>query len=172
MSCLSSCLMSCLLAYILPCILKCFVMSNLIHAFLICVPNFSSLAWLEVPQEPPSHPQCHTLRTLKVPDWRLQGWHHESSWYVIFDLCTKFQLSSMNRSASRTPCPSSPTWRMLKVPDRRLGGWGHTWRVGSSRELILNVSWRSDSIWLRYWYVFSGNRTWERQTDRPYSNVI
>ena len=53
MSCLLSCMMSCLLAYILPCILKCFVMSNLIYAFLICLTHFSSLAWLEVLQEPP-----------------------------------------------------------------------------------------------------------------------
>ena len=73
--------------------------------FLTCVPNFSFRAWLEVPQEPP-HPQSHTCRTFMVPDWRLGGWghpwHHGSLWYVVFDLCIKFQLSSMIRCASRT----------------------------------------------------------------------
>ena len=43
--------------------------------FLTCVPNFSSLACLEVPQEP-ARPRSHTWRTLKVPDWRLGGWGH------------------------------------------------------------------------------------------------
>ena len=51
--------------------------------FLTCVPNLSSLAWLEVCQ---GHPvlDVHTWRTLMVPDQVLgeQGhpWHHESSW--------------------------------------------------------------------------------------------
>jgi len=52
-------------------------------------------------------PWSHTWRTLKVPDWSLGWWGHSwvngLSWYVIFDLCAKFQLSSMNRSVSRTP---------------------------------------------------------------------
>ena len=46
---------------------------------------------------------------------------------MIFDLCAKFQLSSMNRSVSRTPLPWSHTWRTLKVSDWRLGGLGHPW---------------------------------------------
>ena len=74
--------------------------------FLTCVPNFSSLACLEVPQEPP-RPRSHAWRMGKVPDWSLgrwsHPWRHGSSWYVIVDLCTENQLSSMFRSASRTP---------------------------------------------------------------------
>ena len=54
-----------------------------------------------------SHPWSHTWRMLMIPDWILgrwgHFWHHGSSWYVILDLCAKFQLSSMNRSVSRTP---------------------------------------------------------------------
>ena len=80
--------------------------------FLTCVPNLSSVAWLEVCQEPPIL-EVHTLRMLMVPDWILGWWghsgHHGSSWYMILDLCTKFQLSSMNRSVSRTPRPGSHT---------------------------------------------------------------
>ena len=76
--------------------------------FLTCVPNFSSLAYLEVCQEPPIL-KVHTWRTLRVPDWILGGWghcwHHGLSWYVILDLCAKFQLSSMNWSVSRNPHP-------------------------------------------------------------------
>ena len=75
--------------------------------FLTCVPNFSSLAWLEVPQEPP-RPRSHTWRTLKVPDWRLEGWghpwRHGSSWYVITHICAKFKLSSITRSV-KNPRP-------------------------------------------------------------------
>ena len=43
--------------------------------FLTCVPNFSSLPWLELCQEPPVL-EVHTWRTLKVPDWSLGGWGH------------------------------------------------------------------------------------------------
>ena len=64
--------------------------------FLTCVPNFSSLACLEVPQEPP-RPRSHTWRMLKVPDWSLGGqghhWCHGSSSYVVRNLCTKFQVN-------------------------------------------------------------------------------
>jgi len=75
------------------------------------------------------HPRSHTWRTLKVPDWILGGWSHSwhngSSWYVIFDLCAKFQHSSMNRSVSRTP-PSSKSY----LEDVE-GSWLDTWRMGS-----------------------------------------
>ncbi len=56
------------------------------------------------------------------------GWqfrYHSSSWYVIFNFCAKFPLSSMIRSLSRNPHPRSDTWRTLKVPDWILGWWGH-----------------------------------------------
>ena len=64
-------------------------------------------------------PRCHTWRTLMVADLILGGWghswHHGLSWYVILDLCAKFQLSSMNKILSRTPHTwSSHTWMMLK----------------------------------------------------------
>ena len=61
--------------------------------FLTCVPNFSSLACLEVPQEPP-RPRSHTWRTLKVPDWRLGKWGHSwrvgPSWETPRNLSWKF----------------------------------------------------------------------------------
>ena len=80
--------------------------------FLTCVPKFSSLAWIEVCQEPP-RPRSHSWRTLMVPHWILGGWdhswHHWLSWYVNLDLCAKFQLSCMNKSVSRTPHPWSHT---------------------------------------------------------------
>ena len=88
-------------------------------------------------------PRSHTWRMLMVPDWILGWWSHPwrqiLSWYVILDLYTKFQLSSMNRSVSRTPCPRSHTWRMLMVPDRTLGGWGYPWRHGSSWYMVLDL---------------------------------
>ena len=97
--------------------------------FLTCVPNFSSLAWLEVPQEPP-RPRSDTWRKLMVPEWRLGGWghpwNHGSSWYVTLDLCSKFLLSSMIRSLSRTPPPPKS---YLEDID---GSWLETWRMGSS----------------------------------------
>ena len=84
-----------------------------------------------------------TWRMLRVPDWRLGGsghlWHHGSSWYVILDLCAKFQLSSMNMSVSRTTHPRSHTWRTRMVPDWILGGWGHSWHHGSSWYVILDL---------------------------------
>ena len=90
-----------------------------------------------------SCPRSHTWRTLKVPDWIPGGWghswHHGSSWYVNLDLFAKFQLSSMNRSVSRTPRPQSHTWRTLMVPDWRLGGWGHPWCHGSSWYVNLDL---------------------------------
>ena len=43
--------------------------------FLTCVPNFSSLAWIEVSQDPPVL-KVHTWRKLKVPDWSLGGLGH------------------------------------------------------------------------------------------------
>ena len=58
--------------------------------FSTSVQNFSSLACLEVCQEPPP------------------PWHHKLSWYVILDLCAKFQLSSMLRSVSGTTPPPPP----------------------------------------------------------------
>ena len=93
-------------------------------------------------QKPPIL-KVHTWRTLMVPDWILGGWghswHNGSSWYVIFDLCAKFQLSSMNRSVSRTPRPLSHTWRKLMVPDWILGGWGNFLHQGSSWYMILGL---------------------------------
>ena len=98
---------------------------------------------------------------LMVPDWNLGWWGHPwchwSSWYVIHDLCIKFQLSRMIWSVLRTPHPWSP---YLKDID---GSWLETWRNGSSlmcwiilgdpQELFLKVWWRSDYIWMRYWGV-------------------
>ena len=76
-----------------------------------------------------SHPQSPYLR----------GWlwghpeHHWLSWYVILYMCAKFQLSSMNKSGSRTPRPWSLYFgRMLMVPDCILAGWGHLWHYISS----------------------------------------
>ena len=86
------------------------------------------------------HPQSHAWRMMMVPDWKLgewgHSWNHGSSWFVILDLCAKFQLSSMNRSVSRTPCLRSHTWRKLVVPDWILGGLGHSWQHGLSWYLI------------------------------------
>ena len=88
-------------------------------------------------------PWSHTWKTLIVPDW-IRGWwgypwHHGSSLYMIIDICAKFQLSSMNRSVSRTPCPRSHTWRTLMVPDWRLGGWVHSWHHRSSWYVIFEL---------------------------------
>ena len=81
-----------------------------------------------------------------VPDWRLGGWghpwRHGLSWYVIFDLCAKFQLSSMIRKVSRTPILEVHTWMMLKVSEWSLEGWGHSWHVGSSWEIPRNLPWK------------------------------
>ena len=56
---------------------------------------------------------------------------------VILYLCVKFQLSTMIRSVSGTPCPLSHTWRTLKIPDWILGGWGHPWYHGLSLYMII-----------------------------------
>ena len=68
-------------------------------------------------------PRSHTWRIWMVPNWILGGWghswHHGSSWYVIFYLCAKFQLSSMIIIVSRT----------LEDVD---GSWLDSWRMGSS----------------------------------------
>ena len=97
--------------------------------FLTCVPNFSSLAWIEVCKEPPIL-EVQTWRTLRVLDWILGGWghswYHGLSWYVILDLCAKFQLFSMIRSVSRTPRPWSPSLEDVN------SSWLGTWRMGSS----------------------------------------
>ena len=67
----------------------------------------------------------HTWRTLMVPEQLLEGSGHPSCHIsplnVILDLGAKFQLTSMIRSASRTPVLDIHTWRMLKVPDQVLG---------------------------------------------------
>ena len=123
--------------------------------WLLC--QISALPWLEVCKEPTVF-SSHNWRTLMVPDWSLVGWsphwHHESSWYVILDLCAKFQLSSMNGSVSRTPL----SWKSYL--EEVEGSWLDTWRMRSlltcwiiledPQELVLKVSWRSDLIWLRY----------------------
>ena len=61
--------------------------------FLTCVPNFNSLAWLEVCQGPPIL-EVHTWRTLTVPDRRLGGFGHlwwlRSSWQTRMKLSWKF----------------------------------------------------------------------------------
>jgi len=105
-----------------------------------CVPNFSSLVWIEVCQEPLVL-KVHTWRTLRVPDWILgeldHSWHHGLSWYAIFEVCAKFQLSSMIRSVSGTPCPWSHTWRKLKVPDWSREGWGLPWHHVSTLHGII-----------------------------------
>ena len=80
-------------------------------SFLTCVPNFSSLAWLEVCQEP-SILEVRTWMMLMVPDWRLGGWGrlwcHGSSWYVILYLCDKLQISKIFVSVSTISCPWCP----------------------------------------------------------------
>ena len=110
--------------------------------FLTCVPKFSSLACLEVPQEPP-RPRSHTWRMLKVPDWRLgrwgHPWYHGSLWYMILDLYAKFQLPSMNRSLSRTPLSSKSYLEDIKLPDCLLGRWVYSWHHGLSWYVILDL---------------------------------
>ena len=58
-------------------------------------------------------------------------------WHVIFDMCAKFQLSSIERWKSRTPNPGSNTWRILNIPNWSLGGWGHPLQHGPSLYVIL-----------------------------------
>ena len=69
-------------------------------------------------------------RTLIVPDQILVGWGHlwchGSPWYVILELCTKFQLSSMIRSVSGTPIHEVHTWRTFE------GSGPDTWKTGST----------------------------------------
>ena len=78
-----------------------------------------------------------------VPDWIFGEWghpcHHESSWYVIIELCAKCHQSSMIRSVSRTPLLWNHTWRTLMVPDCRLGGLGHPWHHESLLYVILDL---------------------------------
>ena len=109
--------------------------------FLTCIQNFSSLAWIGSVSRTPC-PRSHTWRMLMVPDRTLGGWgypwRHGSSWYMVLDLCAKFQLSSMIRSVSRTPYPLSP---YLEDVD---GSWLETWRMGSfltSWVVIICDSW-------------------------------
>ena len=126
-------------------------------------------------------PRSNTWRMLMVPDWILGGWghswHHESSWYVTLDVCAKFQLSSMNISVSRTPCPQIHTWRTLKVPDWRLRGWGHPWHVESSWETPRNVSWKfCDDLasfgWdIDFWRLIVTDRQTHTQTHRQTDRV-
>ena len=141
--------------------------------FFTHVPNFISLACIEVYQETPVL-EVLTWRMLIVYDWILWGWgqpwSHGSSWYVILDLCAKFQLSSIIRSLSTTPRPWSPH---LEYVDSY---WLETCRMGYSLtcwiileeppELILKILWRSNFIWLRYWGMLCWwpNVTY-RQTD-------
>ena len=74
--------------------------------FLTYVPNFSSLGWIEVCQK------SHVLEVIHGGRWRflteyledgaiLDMMDRHDMWF--FYLCAKFQLSSMNRSVSRTP---------------------------------------------------------------------
>ena len=114
---------------------------NLYYMWLLtCVPNFRTLAWLC--QESPVL-KVHAQRTLMVPDWRLGGWghpwQHKSSWYVIIDVCAKFQLFSMIRNVSGTPVLEVHMWRMLMVPDWGLGGWGHLWCYKSSWSEVIDL---------------------------------
>ena len=70
-----------------------------------------------------------------TPDWIFGGWvhswHHESHFSMILDMCTNFQLSSMNKSLSRTRCLWSYDLRALVAADRVLvilGGY--RWFLG------------------------------------------
>ena len=84
---------------------------GLSYVFIDLCAKFSSLAWLEVCQEPPIL-EVHTWRMLMAPDWRLGGWGHpwcHGSSYVIFYLCTKFHLSSMIRIVLTT----TPSWKSI-----------------------------------------------------------
>ena len=53
-------------------------------------------------------------------------WPHNCFWHWTSDVCTKFQLSSMIKSVSRTPCP---WWEYLEDVE---SSWQETWRTGSS----------------------------------------
>ena len=103
-----------------------------VWSIMIC-DSFSSLAWLEVCQESLIL-KVSARRTLMVPDQVLGGcgnsWHHWSSWYVIIDLCAKFQLSSMIRSVSRTP--RSRSWYLENIDGscQETWGWVHPWYLG------------------------------------------
>ena len=69
-----------------------------------------------------------TWRTLRVPDWRHEGyghpWHFKCSLYMIPNISAKFQFSSIIISVSRTPLSSSVTWMTWRDPDQRHGGHG------------------------------------------------
>ena len=125
-------------------------------------------------------PLSHTWRTLKVPDWILEGWgpswHHGSSWYVILDLCTKFQVSRMKyvkNPPSSKPLAHSPTafeichhessWyvifyssakfqlsTMIRSVSRTTCPLSHTWRTLKVPDWILEgwgPSWHHGSSW-------------------------
>ena len=102
--------------------LSCFVILDLCAKFQLSSMIIST-SWIPVLE-------VHTWRTVMVPDWILGGWghpwHHESSWYVILDLCAKFQVSSIVRSVSGTSRTQRP---YLEDID---GFWLWTWRMGSS----------------------------------------
>ena len=55
------------------------------------------------------------------PDWTLGGWghswHHGVHLFLILDLYANYQLSSKNKSMSRTTSLQSPCWRRFIVPD-------------------------------------------------------
>ena len=111
-----------------------FVLDVLDHHYMwyfTCVPNFNSLSWLEVCQEP------HVLEVILGGYWwfltgvledgvilNIMDHHH----HVIIYLCAKFHLSSMIESASSTPCPQILSWWILEFPD-----------LGLDDEGILNI---------------------------------
>ena len=80
-------------------------------------------------KEPPCplSPGLELWRTLKVPEWCFNF----SSWWGGFynvpnNLCSKIQISTLNKKVQRSPCPWSPVlelWRTLKVPDWGFGSW-------------------------------------------------
>ena len=113
--------------------------------FLTCVKNFIILAWLEVCQELPCHHQWlgghWGFLTGDMEDMGYP-WPHNCSWNCYPDLCAKFQHSRMNRSVSRTCCPSWGYWKTLRVPDRRLGGQGHPWYHWSLWRTPKKIPWK------------------------------
>ena len=109
------------------------IMENNYVLLMRCVPIFSYLALIKFGQE-----QC-VLEDLfggLVCDRILRAWghlwHHGSPLYVIQWFYVDFQLSSMNRSVTRTTCPWRPTLGASIVPDWILGKWDHSWSHGSS----------------------------------------
>ena len=107
--------------------------------FLTCMPNFSSLAWIEVCQEPP------VLEAILVGrEWFLTGYleagvildimDHHDMW--LLTCVSNFSILAWIKVCQEPPILEVHTWRTLMVPDWRLGGWRHCWHHGLSWYVI------------------------------------